>query len=354
MSLGKFEEDNLLEFREKALLRYSVNGEDSESYNLGNWARAANRWLQNNVNLNNLRTNSPGNSGVRRVPSPVPGRRTNLVYPAGSSSPASSSSGNGSSRSSTPSGRSSTPSGRSSTPSGRSSTSSGGRGNQPRQQQQPTETAAQREARLQREREEAERRERERREAEERLRQQREATEAARRERLRSITRDVAQRIIENALVNANKGQSDADSQLCQRPDGSIYGIAIGQNCVSGKPIDKRPEPDRTEQINEAARNDPNQQNLPVGWRTTRPDTPAPSEAGGSGSSSRTPEEARRRARERSQAQGRERALQMGREYQRSPRGTATPPPAPAPVPAEPRPASADSRISGNTNEASA
>ena len=312
MSLGKFEEDNLLEFREKALLRYSVNGEDSESYNLGNWARAANRWLQNNVNLNNLRTNSPGNSGVRRVPSPVPGRRTNLVYPAGSSSPASSSSGNGSSRSSTPSGRSSTPS-------GRSSTSSGGRGNQPRQQQQqPTETAAQREARLQREREEAERRERERREAEERLRQQREATEAARRERLRSITRDVAQRVIENALVNANRGQSDADSQLCQRPDGSIYGIAKGQNCISGEPISQRPENDRTQEINEAARNDPNQQSLPVGWRTTRSPSSSPSSNGSSSS------------------------------------GSTTLPPAPAPVPAEPRPASADSRISGNTNEASA
>lgn len=313
MSLGKFEEDNLLEFREKALLRYSANNEDSENYNIFNRIGSA---VSNT--LSRIRGNRPtpiqsniGRSATRAVVTGATGPN-----PAGRVQPTTSSS---SGRRSVPTRTSTSPtsSRRSSSTTRGASPSSTSRSSVSRQtrQQQPTETAAQREARLQREREEAERRERERREAEERLRQQREATEAARRERLRSITRDVAQRIIENALVNANRGQSDTDSQLCQRPDGSIYGIAKGQSCVSGEPISQRPENDRTQEINEAARNDPNQQNLPVGWRTTRPDTPS-----SSSSSS----------------------------------GSTTPPPAPAPVPAEPRPASADRRISGNTNEASA
>jgi hypothetical protein len=315
MSLGRFEEENLLLFREQALAKYGSG--DSEEYVLGTIGRAARRAAEAVGNtINRITGNQPAPVPVQPIGPRISAGAS--AAPAALQQPAVQAvSSGGGGRSSTPSGGGG---GRSSTPSGggggRSSTPSGGGGNQPRQQQQqPTETAAQREARIQREREEAERRERERREAEERLRQQREATEAARRERLRSITRDVAQRIIENALVNANKGQSDADSQLCQRPDGSVYGIAKGQSCVSGEPISQRPENDRTQEINEAAKNDPNQQNLPVGWRTTRPDTPS-----SSSSSS----------------------------------GSTTPPPAPAPVPAESRPASADRRISGNTNEASA
>lgn len=306
MSLGKFEEDNLLEFREKALLKYSANSEDSENYNIFNriGSVVTNAW-------NRVRGNRPSptpiQSSVGRIATQAAVTGVTGPNPAGRVQPSRTSSSSGSSSSSR------SGSSRSSSSSSRGSSSSSSR------RQQPTETAAQREARLQREREEAERREQERREAEERLRQQREETEAARRERLRSITRDVAQRIIENALENANRGQSDADSQLCQRPDGSIYGIARGQSCVSGEPIEQRPENDRTQEVNEAARNDPNQQNLPVGWRTTRSNTPSSSSSSSSGSS-----------------------------------GSTTPPPAPAPVPAAATPSSADSRVSGNTNEASA
>jgi len=268
MGLGKFDEDSLLEFREKALLHYSQL-DLSDDYNLGNWARNAVNAVTSAASglVNRVRgrgnTPTPITGGVGRRQTFEDGSSNSRTAELVAAPTARRDMANAAARIS---GGSGSGSGRASTP----------------RPQPRGESAAEREARLRREREEAERRERERREAEERLRQQREATEAARKERLRSITKDVAQRILENALESANKGQPDSESQLCQRPDGSVYGIGKNQQCVTGKPIDQRPENDRTDEINEAARNNPDQQNLPVGWRT------APQ--GGATSTTSTPE----------------------------------------------------------------
>jgi hypothetical protein len=145
------------------------------------------------------------------------------------------------------------------------------------------------ERRAEAERKERERLERERKAAEERIRRQRVAAERDRRQRLQAIDRNVTNRILEGALERELGDKPDSESQLCQRPDGSIYGIVRGRRCITGRPISERPADDPTERINEAARNNPDQQMLPVGQRTAGGTSPATSaDARVSGNQTRT------------------------------------------------------------------
>lgn len=255
MSLGKFDEESLLEFREKALLQYGDPNLSQDFNVFGGLIDRARRFLNRPTQTMN-RANTPQRIGTSASPIGTPSLRAVVTAPDLATTVQRERIGTGSSSSS------------SSSPPRRGSTSS------PRPQA-PRETEAQREARLRREREAAERREQERREAEERIRQQRIAAENARKERLQAITRDVANRVIENALDREASNRPDSDSQLCQRPDGSIYGIALGRRCVTGEPIAQRPENDPTQQINEAARNNPDQQMMPANQRTVGGTSPA-------------------------------------------------------------------------------